>query len=135
MSKKTVPYKLHVGRLLALSDGVFAIVITLLVLNLSIPHLTRSITNEELLSQLGTLLPKFYAYLLSFFIIGKYWQIHTYLYRRIQYSTKYLAGSNLLFLLLVSFLPFPTQIVGEVGNQVSIILFDVCVALPALILL
>lgn len=64
----------EMDRLKALSDGVFAIVLTLPVLELKIPHIK---THVEVLQVLGSLAPAFVSYVLSFFIIGLYWIVHT----------------------------------------------------------
>jgi len=117
-----------------LSDGVTAIVITLLVLTLQVPDLPRSVENGVLWEQIINLFPNMIAYFISFMIIGKYWQIHTYLLRHIKSTTYQLIWINILFLFFLSFLPFPTALLGKYDNMVSLIGFDICIALPAIML-
>jgi uncharacterized membrane protein len=101
--------KLRTGRLEAFSDGVFAIAITILVLELSVPQ----VTGGELLDAFLAQWPSYLAYLVSFATIGVAWLMHSAM-------TEYLHGVdtpfirfNLLLLLLVSFLPFPTALVAQ----------------------
>jgi uncharacterized membrane protein len=64
------------GRILALSDGVFAIALTLLVLNIEVPEIPENLVAEELPGELLDLWPKFLSYVLSFVVIGFYWMAH-----------------------------------------------------------
>ena len=104
-----VPDKLPLGRLEAFSDGVFAIAITLLVLELSVSadagdHLLRSILDEW---------PSYLAYLTSFMTIGVIWLQHSAITGALKAADSTLYRLNLLVLLLVSFIPFPTKLVSE----------------------
>jgi uncharacterized membrane protein len=99
-------------RLKALSDGVFAIVLTLLVLELHIPEIEGAANGGDLLVKLLALMPKIIAYIISFFIIGVYWVVHNRLFRHIVRYDRKLLWQNLLFLLFVSFLPFTTALSG-----------------------
>ncbi len=92
-------------RLEAFSDGVFAIAITLLILDIKVPHLQGS---ADLLVSLLHLWPSYFAYLLSFVIIGIYWPNHHYVFKLYQKTNHSLNLLNLLFLLFIAFLPFPT---------------------------
>ena len=93
----------------AFSDGVFAIAITILVLELSIP--------EEGLRDLGrTILeqwPSYLAYATSFLTIGGIWLSHHSLFGRMQRVDRRMMQLNLLLLMMVSFLPFPTRLMAE----------------------
>ena len=64
------------NRIEALTDGVFAIVMTLLVLDISIPEIVRSSVQAELPGRLLELWPKFYSYVLSFVVLGLMWISH-----------------------------------------------------------
>jgi uncharacterized membrane protein len=102
------------GRILALSDGVFAIALTLLVLEIALP---RTVTGNDLGRALLDLGPKGFAYLLSFAIIGRFWAAHHMMFR---YITRYdgrLIWLNLLTLFFVAFLPFPTVVLGQFGSR------------------
>jgi uncharacterized membrane protein len=109
-----IPDQLPLGRLEAFSDGVFAIAITLLVLELGVSsnaeeHLLRSILDEW---------PSYLAYVTSFLTIGVIWLQHSAITDALRTADSTLYRLNLLVLLLVSFLPFPTKLVSEfVGER------------------
>lgn len=97
------------GRLEAFSDGVFAIAITVLVLELSLPE-------GWLQDPLGAFLgrwPTYLAYVVSFATIGAVWLAHTAITQRVASGDTTFARLNLLLLMTVSFLTFPTSLVGE----------------------
>ncbi|MBV8506654.1 MAG: DUF1211 domain-containing protein [Alphaproteobacteria bacterium] len=96
-------------RIEAFSDGVFAIAITLLILDIKLPHLK----NSDLLSSLLQLWPAYFAYVLSFVMIGIYWANHHYIFKLFQKTNHALNLLNLLFLLFIAFLPLPTEVLGE----------------------
>ena len=105
-----------IGRVLALSDGVFAVAITLLLLAIQLPDLppTRSLMtlNTRLLQSLLALWPTVLGYTISFLVVGAYWRAHRHVFQHIKrYDTAFLT-LNLLLLLSVSFLPLPTGIIG-----------------------
>lgn len=97
------------GRLEAFSDGVFAIAITLLVLELSVPKDDF----DDLLAGILDQWPSYLAYLTSFLTIGGLWLVHHGILRRMRYADTWFVRVNLLLLLAVSFLPFPTTLVAE----------------------
>jgi TMEM175 potassium channel family protein len=97
------------GRLEAFSDGVLAIAITLLVLELSVPeadfeHLWRGIADQW---------PSYLAYVTSFTTIGAIWLVHHGMFRRLASADGVVTRLNLLLLMLALFLPFPTKLVAE----------------------
>lgn len=100
---------LDTGRLEAFSDGVFAIAITLLVLELSLPEDWLA---DPLTAFLGEW-PSYLAYVVSFATIGAVWLAHTAITQRVDTGDTTFARLNLLLLLVVSFLTFPTSLVGE----------------------
>jgi TMEM175 potassium channel family protein len=108
------------GRVLALSDGVFAIALTVLVLEIALPATTTTATLGRDLRALG---PKFFAYALSFFTIGTMWLIHRLAFRRIARTNATLLIVNLLLLMGVAFIPFPTAVLGEFGGNVTATVF------------
>jgi uncharacterized membrane protein len=91
-------------RVLALSDGVFAIVLTLLVLEIGVPE---NLATESLRSSLLELRPTLVAWVISFLITGMYWVGHRDLFNRVQSVNRDLVWLNLLFLLAVSLIPSP----------------------------
>jgi len=104
----TVAPESTTGRLEAFSDGVIAIAITLLVLEISIPSGPGS-----LLDRLGSQWIVYAAYLVSFVIVAAAWLSHHALIRDLRRTDHPLLVLNLALLLVVSFIPFPTKVVGE----------------------
>jgi uncharacterized membrane protein len=102
-------------RLRNLSDGVFAIVLTLLTLNLQIPRLGEIRTNTELVNRLVHLSPTLLSYIVTFVVIGMYWMVHTRIIRRIVHPNRRLLSRNLVFLFWLSVVPFTTQL--STGTQ------------------
>jgi len=103
------PEELPLGRLEAFSDGVFAIAITLIVLELGV----SADAGEDLLSSILHEWPSYLAYVTSFFTIGAVWLGHSGITGALRAADATLYRLNLLVLLLVSFLPFPTKLVSE----------------------
>jgi TMEM175 potassium channel family protein len=104
---------MSVGRLEAFSDGVFAIVITLLILDIKVPE------NEagHLAEALGAQWPQYVAYLLSFFIVGIIWLNHHATVNLLARTDHRLQVHNLLLLLSVSILPWPTALLAEYTRE------------------
>jgi uncharacterized membrane protein len=100
---------IRTARMEAFSDGVFAIAITLLVLEISVPPGAH----EDLLKALVDEWPSYLAYIVSFSTIGAVWFIHTVITEYLDRATSVLIRLNLLLLLVVSFLPFPTKLLAE----------------------
>ncbi|ELY40700.1 TMEM175 family protein [Natronorubrum tibetense] len=117
-------------RMEALSDGVFAIVLTLLVLQFEVPDVSASELPAAVADQ-ETLLV---SYLLSFVVVGLYWIIHHNLFRYIEAHDRILLWLNLLFLLSISFLPYPTELMGVYGTQFAWTLYAVNFILVGLLL-
>lgn len=103
------------GRTEAFSDGVFAVAITLLVLNIKIPGLDLSPGNlkDDLWTQLLNEWPMLAAYITSFATIGVMWLNHHRLYTHIKRVDTGLLLLNLLLLLIIVFIPVPTALVAE----------------------
>jgi len=99
------------ARVEAFSDGVLAIVITLLILNVQIP---RQISggNAALWRALRAQLPMLGAWVLSFFFVLVFWVAHHYFFRRLERVDRGILWLNGLFLLSISFTPFPTALLG-----------------------
>jgi uncharacterized membrane protein len=98
------------GRLEAFSDGVFAIAITLLVLELSVP---KGHPEGGLWAALGREWPSFFAYLVSFLVIGIMWVNHHAVFDKVRAVDRVVLFANLGLLLFVSVIPFPTRLVAE----------------------
>jgi uncharacterized membrane protein len=105
----SVEQELPLGRLEALSDGVFAIAITLLVLELAV----SADAGDDLLEAILDEWPSYLAYVTSFLTIGVVWLAHSAITDMLRAADTTLHRINLLVLLLASFLPFPTKLVAE----------------------
>ncbi len=97
------------GRVEAFSDGVLAIAITLLVLEIHVPpsdfdNLWRGIANQW---------PSYLAFATSFLTIGAFWLLHHGVFRRLRYADSRVMRLNLLLLMAITFLPFPTKLMAE----------------------
>jgi uncharacterized membrane protein len=114
-------------RLEAFSDGVFAIAITLLVLEVRVPGPTDLASNDRLLAALGGLWPSYLGYVISFATIGIMWANHHNLIRLVAKVSHGLILANLLLLMIVGFVPFPTALLaGSLGTpsaQVGILVY------------
>lgn len=122
-------------RLIFFSDGVFAIAITLLVLNVALPVLQPGSVSTDLPSALLATVPRLFAYALSFLVIGAYWMAHQRTFHYIERYDRRLAWLNLFFLLFVALVPFPTGVLSEYGDQlVAVILYAATLAITGLLL-
>lgn len=99
-------------RILFFSDAVFAIVITLLVLEIKVPHIANP-TPAAINSELLHMIPKFMGFIFSFLVIGLLWFEHHRIFRYISNFDTGLIWRNLIFLLFISFIPFPTALFSE----------------------
>ncbi len=104
--------ELSTGRLEAFSDGVFAIAITLLVLDLAVPS-RGELAGRSLAGALGEEWPSYFAYLVSFAVIGIIWVNHHGMCRLIRQADRLVLFANLFLLLTVSVIPFPTRLLAE----------------------
>ena len=103
-------------RLLAFSDGVFAIAITLLVLDVRLPALGSGPVADELPRAMFAMWPKALAYALSFLIVAVYWLGHHRLFEHIPRFDSRLAWLNIFVLMFVAVLPVPTSILAQYGD-------------------
>lgn len=101
------------GRIEALTDGIFAIAMTLLVLELKVPELPKSTASVELLHRLGEGMPAFFSFLVSFLYCGVLWIMHHLAMHFIRHLQLVLVWMNLLFLMSVSVLPFSCALLGH----------------------
>jgi len=123
----------HVGRLLALSDGVFAIAMTLLVLGIPVPQLANP-SDADLQAALRTVLPAVGSFALSFVLVGVYWIGHRRLLNGVVRTDARLTWLNLLMLLLVCIVPFTAALLSRYGNlATAVILYATNLALLGLL--
>ena len=113
-------------RTLALSDGVFAFALTLLVLDLIVPTLTSNATSLDLWQGLSKEYVSFMNYLLSFFIAGVWWNAHHRNFQHIRDTNTALRMLNILFLVWIALLPFFTKILDQyIHLQLSVVLYAI----------
>lgn len=107
-------------RVVFFSDAVFAIAITLLVIEIHVPHIAVR-TDPALGHALLELLPKYIGFVVSFFVIGRFWIGHHRLCGHLAKADDGFISRNLMFLMLIAFGPFPTALISEFpDSRVSI---------------
>jgi len=117
---------LSTSRIEALTDGVFAVVMTLLVLDLKVPLIPGPEATAELPGKLLELWPKFLSFTLSFVIAGIYWVGHHNQFHFIRRTDRVLLWINLLFMLGVAFVPFSSALLGDYpSQQVAIVAYGI----------
>jgi uncharacterized membrane protein len=104
---------LALERLVFFSDAVFAIAITILVLDIRLPAGAEAANSRELFLALVRLWPQYLAFFISFWVIGLTWVSHHRKFRYIQRVDYPLLTLNLLMLMLIVFVPFPTAVMSE----------------------
>ena len=101
-------------RLILFSDAVFAIAITLLVIEIKIPEIhEKPVTENAVLHKLAELIPKFVGFLVSFLLIGQYWIVHHRMFSFVINFTDRLIWLNILFLFAIALMPFSTGFYSE----------------------
>ncbi len=104
--------KIGTTRLETFSDGVIAIVITIMILELKLPDLNKESTTAQTLNLFHNLLPYFISYAFSFIMIGVFWTNHHHMFHMLQTTDERLVWQNFIFLFWVSLIPFATSLVG-----------------------
>lgn len=111
--RPTLARGLEKNRIEALVDGVFAVALTLLVLDIRLPEGMAAPTDAALAAQLATLERHFVIYVVTFIVVGVYWINHHIQFHFIERTNRTLIWINLAYLMIVSFLPFATDLVGD----------------------
>jgi len=123
--------EIEFGRIVAFSDGVFAIAITLLVLGLGIE---KGLSDGQLTNELLDLWDNLLAFAISFAVIGRFWVVHHRFFAEVDAFDGRLLGLNLLYLACVVLIPFSSQVLGEYGGQTpSVVLYSVNLAAVVLV--
>jgi uncharacterized membrane protein len=119
-------------RLIFFSDAVFAIAITLLVIEIHVPELTGS--EDQALEELTHLLPSFFGFALSFLVIGRFWMgHHNAMSRATAYSPR-LMWPNLFLLMAIAFMPFATAFMARnIGQLVPTVFYNLTLLITALL--
>jgi uncharacterized membrane protein len=110
-------------RLETISDGIFAIVMTLLILDVRLPVNALINSNADLLNALYIIKPKIISFAVSFFIIGGFLVGHHFIFSLISKSNGLFLWINILYLLTISFLPFPTSLLAENSDKFAALCF------------
>lgn len=112
MSTDTRTFEIGKNRIEALSDGIFAIVMTLLILEFHVPNLPLNAPNVEVAPALLALWPKFVSYIVTFVSLGFFWVGHHIMYHAIRRADRTLLWLNIFFFMFVSLLPFSTSVLN-----------------------
>jgi uncharacterized membrane protein len=123
-------------RLSALSDGLFAIAMTLIVLEIRVPDVAGIHTDADLLAALGTLSPRFLTYLLSFMTLGIFWSGQQTQLSYLTHGNRNLAWLSLLFLAIVALFPFTTSLLADFFTfrlALGLYWLDICLGAFALL--
>jgi uncharacterized membrane protein len=101
-------------RVVVLTDGVFAIIMTILVLELTVPP---NLSHESLRALFEELRPTLVAWIISFVITGMYWVSHRDLFAAVRYVNRELVWLNLIFVLFASLIPFAASVLGSYPDE------------------
>jgi uncharacterized membrane protein len=113
-------------RLIFFSDAVFAIAITLLVIELHAPHLPHGASDGDHLRALAQLIPSLIAFFISFGVIGAFWAGHHRAFSLARHWSPKLVVPNILMLCAIAFMPFATAYMGtNMGQRVPVALYNV----------
>lgn len=136
MAETEMQSELSTSRIEFFSDGVFAIAITLLIIEIKVPQLHNTDGVTGLGAALFDLWSHYFAYVLSFLMIGIYWVNHHYLFGLFKRTNHIFGLLNVFFLMCIAFVPFPTAVLGEYltdehNRHTAVIFYALGLALPA----
>lgn len=115
----------------ALTDGIFAVAMTLLVIELKLPDVDRLQSSRELAGALGALLPQAIAWLISFFVLALFWTAHHRVFSHVRRADTTLVWLNLIQLAFVSLMPFSCALIGEKGVLLAQVVYSSNMAMLA----
>jgi len=137
MTPETTPPRetLSKSRLEALSDGIFAFAMTLLVLSLTVPMVSQAEAPLVLPGQLADVLPEFILFVIAFFILSGYWLSHHRIFGPVRYVDNWVIRINFLVLFFVVLIPFTTSVSGDYSNVLeAVLIFHVNLLIGSLML-
>ena len=114
---ETSNHGLQLERIVFFSDAVFAIAITLLIIEVKVPHLEHAASDRDFAIALVRLIPNFVGYFFSFLVIGAYWVGHHKIYGQIVSWNYGLIWRNVFFLMAIAFMPFTTAFFSEYPTE------------------
>jgi uncharacterized membrane protein len=122
-------------RMIFFSDAVFAIAITLLIIEIQAPHLARATaTTDDYLVALYDLTPKFFSFFISFFVIGAFWAGHHRAFALAGHYSERLVWPNLFLLCSIAFIPFSTAFMGNnIGTAVPTAFYNLSLIVTGLL--
>lgn len=130
-AKRREGNEIEFGRIVAFSDGVFSIAITLLVLNLGIE---QGLASGEVVAELFDQWDNLLAFAISFAVIGRFWVVHHRFFAEVDAFDGRLLGLNLLYLAWIVLIPFSSEVLGEYGDETpAVVLYSVNLAIVVLI--
>ena len=130
-AKRREGNEIEFGRIVAFSDGVFAIAITLLVLGLGIE---KGLSGGELADALFDQWDNLLAFAISFAVIGRFWVVHHRFFAEVDAFDGRLLGLNLLYLASIVLIPFSSEVLGEYGGETpAVVLYSVNLAAVVLV--
>ncbi len=109
--------------LVAFSDGIFAVAITLLVLAIAVPDLGSQQTDANLQSHLADAIPSVISFVISFVVVGIFWLSHHRMFQLVESYDRPTLWANLFFLMTICFVPFPTAILTRYGQLSTAVVF------------
>ena len=117
------------NRLEALTDAVFAIVMTLLVLEIAVPEIARSSLQAELPQRLVALWPSLLSYVMSFILLGLFWAGHRFAFHYIKRCDTRLIWINIFYLMFIALLPFTTSLHAHyLMEQIPLVIYLINIA-------
>ena len=121
--KDEIRREFQLERMVLFSDAVFAIVITLMAIEIHVPETVRFKNSEDLVHELVVLLPNIIAYAASFFYIGYTWYQHLEVFSLLKDYDRGLVVRNLVMLFFIGFFPFGASIIARPNNGMFLIIF------------
>jgi len=115
-SPRNTSQSVEFGRVVSFTDGIFAIAITLLVLNFDVPEVPGA-PAAQVDDYLETLGGDVLAYLLTFAVVGRLWLVHHRLFATLESFDSRLMVLNLAYLSMIALMPFPAELLGDYGDQ------------------
>jgi len=120
------------NRLEAFSDGVVAIIVTLLIFEVRLPDVPANASNAEMLAAFGSIWPKFASFTVSFFTVAIYWVNHHNFFAGVTHTDWKLLWANNLLLFFLAIVPFTTAVLGDhLGQPIAVAAYALNLGLAA----
>jgi uncharacterized membrane protein len=122
-------------RLAALSDGIFAVAMTLLVLDIHVPERAEIHDEQSLLHSLALLAPRFLVYLMSVMTLGIFWVGQQTQFNHLARAARHFTWIHIVFLASISVMPFSTNLLGNyIGYRIALVVYWLNILIPGLLL-